>query len=163
MASSTSFHVQGPALLTFSGSALGYSEDGVDIEETLYHRDAMNDVFGPSAPADTQTMLSIAIISVALVSYDQDVIDLAKALAKASNAPGTMPQAGILLGAGGFLRPLSIAGSLDQPYNYPTVHLIHSATAKIGTVRTMQHLTFRAIAFANNSDSSAGAVLYTRG
>lgn len=146
----------------YAGQLLGYPEEGCEDEEQLLHRDLIVDFMGPQCPADTQMMLSIAIITADLVWYDQAVLDQALSNARAGAAKGKMPTAGVFLGAGGFLKSLYIPSSLDgTPKTYAATHLIGPVRARRGTVRSMKTVVFRALPYTNGLDNSSGAVLYS--
>lgn len=156
-----SFHVSGPATLSYGGTVLGWGEHGVDIDIQQSHFDVIVDYYGPNVPAEVQAMLQTATISTNLVSFEWSVLNNALSQTQAGAAAGVMPAAGKLLGANGNFKPLVIASSMDNvPWTFPSTYLI-SMGPTIGTVRTIIPIVFRALPYSANSDTSAGAVLYT--
>lgn len=158
------FHANGASGLYFGGALVGYSIDGVDIELIPKHNDIMVDVFGGSrgVPGDIQFLCEEAIISTTLISWSWQVLKAAIQASRAGAAAGTMPASGIMLGANGFLKRLSIPSPLDGvPWSFPAATLVSPNRFNPATVANPIALTWRAIPYKKNADSSAGAVLYT--
>lgn len=155
------FHVNGPAPLYFNGALMGYGEDGAEINIEEYHRDCISDVFGPMVPGDEQMMLETGTISSDLVQFNWTAIQAALAKSRLA-APGIMPIAGSLIGASGGYGRLSIPSVLDSlSWAFPSARMIGATRHKVGTVRTMVSVVFRALPFRLGSDTSGGAILYT--
>lgn len=155
------FHTNGPSPLYFNGALMGYGEDGAEISTEEFHRDCISDVFGPMVPGDEQMMLETAMISSDLVQFNWAGIQAALAKSRLA-APGIMPIAGSLIGANGGYGNLTIPSLLDGvPWKFPSARLIGAVRHKVGTVRTMVSVVFRAIPFRMGSDTSGGAVLYS--
>lgn len=108
-------------------------------------------------------MLETAMITGDLVAFDWNVIQQALSKSRGGVTPGVMPPAGILIGANGFYTPLTLSSPLDNsPFTFYSTRLIDATPIKIGTIRTIISVTFRAVPYKANADSSAGAILYTR-
>lgn len=159
------FHVNGPAGLVYGGALLGYGVDGADIEFSIAHHPVMCDPAGGSGgkPGDVQFMNMDAIVSSQLAAFDWAVLKSAIANACASSNAGTMGPSGMLLGANGFLRSLTIPSSLDgQPHNFQTCYLMAPTRMPLGTVNTTVNVVFHAFAYIGPLvDSLAGKVLYS--
>jgi len=160
------FFVNGAAGVYYSGSLLGYGLDGTEEELSPAHHDVMFDVAGGSAgkPGDVQFLNEDAIISLSLTAIDFAVLRLAIRNSRAGGAPGTMPASGVLLGAGGFLRPLKIASPLGgKPVIYDDTYLIAPTRFPRGTVNSIIAVTFRAITYTGGEDTLEGSKLYSGG
>ena len=116
--------VSGPCLIKLdSGNAnaledLGYSENGVRIEEEQFHSDVPGDQNGgdEGPPIDVQYFGEIHRLRMELSSWDAAVA--AKILAKLKGGTaGVLGSAGSLMGAGGFYWRLILL-TANLPRNY---------------------------------------------
>jgi len=124
---------------------LGYSEDGVKIAFTDYHKDIHGDQNGGQAgPAvDVLCCGRQAVITIDLIDYTKAV--LVRVL-KAKNSAGTtgVPEsAGLLLLAGSKYVRVCINAAND-PFNFPYCELLDGTEFNVGTNETVYRLTFRA-------------------
>lgn len=150
-------HVDGEARVKVGTGAagaleiLGVSVDGVDIEERDHTEPIFTDTFGPMVPFDEQSFLSSALIRVELVFYDEPV--LAKVRGRISGVDGRYAKAGALWGAGSKYFRLLIDCQRDSfPRNYLNARLLDSYPVKVGTRKSVWHLTF----FAKGHQAGAG-------
>lgn len=158
------FYVNGPAPLYYAGALLGWGIDGIEIELTPKHHDVPYDVAGGTAgtPGDVQIMSEEATISGTLSAFDWVTVNSAIRNSRGGVSPGTMPPSGTLLGAGGFLKSLSIPSTLGSlPWNFRSAWLVAPTRVPLGTVATFMSVVFRAIPYRGASDTLAGATLYT--
>lgn len=90
--------VAGPVIVTYNTVQLGYSRDGVSIRIEPRYGDIFSDDFGGQggAPADSQLLGAIAIVTADLVKYDQTEVHKLTAFEKAG-AAGVLPQLGTLI------------------------------------------------------------------
>lgn len=157
-----STHVNGTAVVSFGGSQLGISIDGIDIHLHPAFEDIHTDSYGTTA-YDTQYMLGEATISMELVLYDNAVLDDVLAIVDGVS-PGTQIQAGSLMVAGGLTKALNIdtTGNItnEDPWTFPTAFPT-SCRAKEGTRKTVWNLEFRAMN-TQEAFNSNGAILFTR-
>ena len=160
------FHVNGAAAVNYAGALLGYGLDGVEEEYAPAHHDVMFDVAGGSGgkPGDVQFLNEDCTISIALTAINFAVLKQAILNSRAGGTPGTMPASGILLGANGYLKPLTILSPLGgKPVTFPTTWLIAPTRFPKGTVNSIIAVTFRAIPYSGGADSLSGAKLYSGG
>ncbi len=156
-----SFEVNAAALISWGGSPLGYTTDGAELTINPEYEEVMCDSFGTRVPAELQSMLGRARCDLDIVFFDNSVLGTALLIGGA--ALGTMPAAGTLMGAGGFLKALVIGGNAG--FTFPNSYLVSGGPIRKGTRKTTNRLSFSAIPFSSSgltSGSSAGAVLFTR-
>lgn len=98
--------------------SLGYSIDGVTIEEEMFHEDVPGDQNGGTSgpPIDVQYFGEIHRVRMELSSWDSSVAD--KILAKLyGGTAGVLGAAGSLMGAGGlYYRLLLLTTNLPRNY-----------------------------------------------
>lgn len=163
-------HVNGEALVqggTGGGSPpaledIGVSLDGVTITLRGQWDDVYTDTFGPKIPFDRQYFLEDAIIRAEMIFYDQTILN--KWLGRFKGAtPGTMGQAGALMGANAYFQPLVITSPSDSLlWHFPSSYLVDQFEYKIGTRRTQVDLLFHALPYTGTSGVTTAAVLYKR-
>lgn len=90
--------VMGPCIVTFNAVQLGYSRDGVNIRFEPRYGDIFSDDYGGSggAPADTQLLGAIGIVTVDFPKYEQSEIHRLTSFEKAGTE-GVLPQLGTLI------------------------------------------------------------------
>lgn len=160
------------SFLTSALSAVGYSEDGVDINFDMGWEDVMVDVYGPKVPYDVQYFLQQAYITFDLVLYENSNFN--RFLEQyGPSADGSLT--GLMGGAGnpfiqngGWFRLLikstpSSTGltSDEQCWNFIRAYPV-DIRSKIGTRRKIHHCTFRALPYAAavTGGDSTNAVLF---
>ena len=91
----------GPTLVSWPSTALslGYADDRIQIEERPFWEDIRNDAFGGAAgmPSDVQYLGSIAIVTMNLNRFTDNIEDLAGMDSVPGTAYGTMPQIGLFM------------------------------------------------------------------
>jgi len=158
------FHVNGAALVSYNGSPLGYSIDGVDIELIPKHNDVPIDVFGGSkgTPGDVQILSEEAVISCVLIAWDWSVLNSALANSRAVGTTGLLATSGTLLGANSYLKSLLIGSPIDGvPWRFASTYVVSPSRFNPATVANPISVVFRNIPFSLNPDTSAGVSVYT--
>jgi hypothetical protein len=162
-------HVFGPAavLVDVDGAGLvtlGYTVDGVTLTDTLVKKEVLVDTYGET-PYDVQYMLSKSEVEMDLAIWDWDTLNSINGYVNAT--PGTFGPAGTLFGQNGQTFRLLIRSTpsgtgvtgVEACRNYPSVFLDESASAKVGTERSVYKLKFYALP-AQIPSSSNDVVLY---
>lgn len=160
-------HVNGTSLLSVGpqGKAgglteLGLSVDGVDIDFELFTDDVIADSGGPQVPVDVQDLGKIANITARLTIYDSDVLE--SLLALGADAANLEPAAGTLLLKNNRMRRVVIASPIEAvPWRFFFCHLVSPLSLpKLGTIRTMPAIKFRAIPGTGTANTMAKLPLY---
>lgn len=155
---------------TYVMAELGLAEKNVTIIPKYYHKDINVDDFGPNVPADVLAMIAECQIGMTLVNFDTEVLNKCLSESIGGGTAGTMPGAGIPMGA---TKPLYTKGNhyiglylqspiLEQPWYFPATYMPNPPMEfPIGTEKTLVKLTWRAIPYVvpdpnTNSLSTGG-------
>jgi hypothetical protein len=167
------FQINGECMVTvsagpFGGSnQLGLSTDPIVVTLRDEFIDLIVNSFGKSIP-NVEWMGVEAIITMNLIHFDYNVMEQCIASSMASNAVGTLPHAGTLMGTDlpgtnqQFFFTLTLSSPvLNKPYVFPAAYL-HSqpVSFNIGAERTVMTCQFRAIPYAADPATANGVVLY---
>ena len=135
----------GPTLVQWPSNALslGYADDRIQIEERPFWEDIRNDAFGGAAgmPSEVQYLGSIAIVTMNLNRFTDNIEDLAGIDSIPGVAYGTMPQVGL------FMRQNTMAGNLilsnrTEILTYTVAFLRQGRRFNVGTRHQIYSLVF---------------------
>lgn len=164
------FQIQGENMVFVKGmsnsaiaslSELGLSEQPVKISVEFKNLDITLNAYGnQGVPADVQSMLATATISMSLIHFDPAVLDECVRLSMGGPVAGigTVNAAGQRLGnnlarfaAGNRLISVNVASPVaNKPYRFYYCHLINTADYPMGTERQIVNVTFRAIPYTTD-------------
>jgi len=168
-----SHHVFGEAAIKVGlGSAgalqtLGFSVDGVDIEEYRPVVPIYDDRAGPETPTDEQQFPSYGYIAAQLIWWDSTVLSNVFVRADNGTTEGVNAGAGVLFGAGGkYYRLLidvpTVSPTNELPFNFLSSRLEGKPTrTKVGSKTYIWTIRWFAVGFFT-STSASGSVLYNR-
>lgn len=171
------YYINGECLVKVLGGAhwsgrinpvteLGLSSDQITITPDFRHRDVMTDDF-PEAPPECLWMLGTVDISMMLVHFDRDVLDLCVGEAMAGGgspgvfltpagtfAPAGMPMGGglPLYASGNYFIGLNLTnvGFLTSPWNFPACYLTGPPVVfPIGVKVSQVQLKWRSVPYAS--------------
>lgn len=166
---SRDFQIPGECLVQVKGmvgtgianlSQLGLSSGPIQVRVNPRHRDINLDAWGGEVPADKQFMLADVMISMMLIHFDPDILDICirESMAGAT-AAGRMVRAGTRLG-GGVARfaignhyiGLNLTSPVNnKPYRFLYSHILGpSPTIPLGTEKQMIPLTWHAIPYTTD-------------
>lgn len=164
-------------------SELGLTSDQIKVTPKFSHIDIRCDDFGPEIPAEVMYHLADVRISMTLIHYDREVLNvcIAESMAGAplSLGPTIVPFAGTLNPAGTMMGgnlPLFSSGNhyislniaspeIHKPWRFPTCYLAQSPVEiPLGTQASMVVLNWRAIPYTHYlSIGDATEELYSSG
>lgn len=127
---------------------LGYSADGIQIEERMFHSDVPVDLNGgpEGPPGDVQFMGSVHIITFRLTKFYDSVLDkITPYLYGGTN--GQIPDPGSFMSSNGFrllLYPDDYASGSNNPRNYPLAFPRGSISFNKGTKYRAVQMTWEA-------------------
>ena len=184
-----------PALSNIPGSVsnlseLGLASEGIRITPRFVHHDLRVDDFGPNIPAEVLHQLADCTVSMTLIHYDVNTLDLCLGESLGGLEVGGFPgPTGVFIGTmnaagtplGGFVPYLQsgyhytsmsiLSPQLNFPWHFPAAYLAGTPMdLPLGTHASMTKLTWRAIPYniPRNGDSpdfdgeivSSGAILW---
>lgn len=159
------FSTNGNTLVTVDGAELGLTSEPVQISIALRHNDVPIQTFGGAmgTPGEVQQMMADATISMALVYYDNSVLQAALTKSIGGGSQGVMPIAGTFMGQGNKFCVLNLSSPVaGTPWTFPSAYLTgNPITIPIGNEATIAVVTWRAIPYSSNPRTAAGAVLFT--
>lgn len=168
-------------------SELGLADNSIRIQINYQHTDLHADDFGPTVPPEVLWQLGDANITMGLVHYDPNILDIClNESASSAEDAGTMNPAGTPLGN---YSPIFSSGNTyislnfqatqgGQTWHFPATYLTGPPIiSPIGTERTIATLNWRAIPYVGPTVegittsggialagelSSSGAILFDR-
>lgn len=148
---------------------LGMSVDGVNVEVVRYVDPIHDDRAGPNVSTDEQRFGSEARITADVVWYDSTLLSQIFALADngTTSSEGTAGYAGVLFGLGGFYYNLVIqspSGSSptnESLWNFKYTRLLDAQSVKVGTVKNVWRLIWKAVNYLGTATSLNNSVLYS--
>lgn len=138
----TAIHVPGPCLVRVDAGAgledLGYTIEGVDVEETAFFGDVPSDLYGGSdgPPCDVQYFGQIATVSIEMSKFDTAVFDKIRArLANESVGVhgGTASAGALMIGGSETIRLLLLPVDTSFAQNFPIAFPRNPITRNVGT------------------------------
>ncbi len=170
-------HVNGPAGIynaigqsVGSLALFGMSVDGVTIEIISYVDPIHDDRAGPNVSTDEQRFGQEARISADVVWYDEAMRAIMFALAANGTqaSEGTQGLAGVLFGLGGFYYqsviqpPSNTSPTSEAPWNFTYTRLLDNESVKLGTVKNVWHMVWKAVNYLGTNQSLNNSLLYKR-
>lgn len=174
------FQVPGECLVLVKGnvassiptlSELGLSEGPIQVVPRYVHSPIVLDAHG-HVPVENQMMLCDAAISMALINYDNAVLQACLQEAAAGVAAGTQPRAGTLMG-GGVARfavgnhyiGLNLTSPvMNFPYRFLYAMIMGSPRFPMGTEKSVVQINFQAVAYMvdpwNGGLGASGSVVW---
>lgn len=125
--------VAGPVAVSFAGTALGFTRDGVDIRYDPRWGDIFSDDFGGAggAPADTQLLGATASVTCEFTKYDAAEVEKLNSWITGGVA-GKLPDFGTLIRQNAKTATLLLAGSL-KIYTFLTAFPREPQPVNVGT------------------------------
>ena len=148
----------------------GMSIDGITIEEINYVDPIHDDRAGPNVSTDEQRFGQEGRISGDFVWYDEALRSAMFALAAngTTSNEGTQGYAGVLFGLGGFYYqsvvqpPAGTSPTSEAPWNFTYTRLLDSESVKLGTVKNVWHMVWKAVNYLGAAVSLNNSLLYKR-
>lgn len=171
---SRDFQINGECLVKVKGAAgsdiatvqeLGLAVDRVIVSPKFYHTAVHTDDFGPDVPAEVLWSLAECTITMTLIHYDNNILDVVIRESAAGRSLGFMAGAGKPLGS---YKPLFdkdchyvslnlLSPQLGEPWRFPTTYLAGTpAVYPLGVQATAVALTWRAIPYTVPNPGSPG-------
>lgn len=159
---SQSFHVSGVSTLSFNGSTLGSSVDGVDMEFETQYEDVIADILGSKIPSDIQYMGEIITVTAELIYYDLAVLKSALGgfNGLTGGTTGTIGKLFYQQSGGNTLlitvNPSGAGVTGSEPnWTFPHAYLTKASGFKVGTTRSVCAVSFRCL------HTSDGGTIYS--
>lgn len=163
-----SFQIPGECMVSVKGmvgsqiaslSELGLSPDQINVTLNTYHDDVKVNAWGGGyVPADEQTFIASADISMTLVNFDNTILEECFRLGMAAPAFGVAGRTGALMGngfarfaAGNFYIGLNISAPVNGlPYCFLYTRMTDRTVLPFGTQRQIVQCNWRAIPYTND-------------
>lgn len=139
---------------------LGLAAEEVRVIPKFYHSDIRVDDFGPNVPPEVLWMLAEVRISMTLINYDPNVLDVCISESMGGVSPlrdaGTLAPAGTLMGGGGlifgsgyhFISLNLLSPQLGNPWRFRASYLADlPVQIPLGTKTTLADCQWRAIPY----------------
>ena len=163
------FHINGESLVLVKGASntaisslaqLGLAAGPIIVQADLAHFDLNVDAWG-DVPADVQWMLGGLTITMDLIHYDRDVLNVCHSLSMGGAlalTPGQMARAGTRMG-GGFARfaagnryiGLNIASPQEGiPWRFFYAYIVSGWTYELSVKRTVTQVTWEVVPYTQD-------------
>jgi hypothetical protein len=137
----------GPVLVSWETMALGYSMNGIDIQEQPVFQDLKNDAYGGQAgmPSDVQWLGAVAMITCNLNRFTPGNLEnIAQFDANMQASLGSYRRVGQFVKQDGMHGQLILSSAVET-LTFPSTYLVHGRSFNTGVPERVWRLVFRAL------------------